>query len=134
MAVYDSYSQGSSFPWIQVGGTSVSSPICAGVVGIADQIRANHGLTSLDGLNGTLPTLYGIYRSAQYASDFHDVTTGSNGFSAAVGYDLVTGMGTPKANALIPDLAGVTLRAIGSTPSIGAVVSTPPSTLCDQFF
>ena len=40
-------------------------------------------------------------------SDFHDVTTGSNGedSSAGPGYDLVTGLGTPVANLLVPDLA-----------------------------
>ncbi len=127
VAVYDSYSQGSAAPWLVVGGTSFSSPAWAGLIAIADGIRANHGLRSLDGLNDTLPTLYSLYHSAQYASDFHDVTDGYNGYSAGVGYDLVTGIGTPRAEMLIPDLAGVTLRVTTSTPAIGAVVSTPPA-------
>jgi hypothetical protein len=42
------------------------------------------------------------------SSDFHDITTGSNGYSAGPGYDLVTGRGTPIANMLVPDLAGYT--------------------------
>ena len=32
------------------------------------------------------------------SSDFHDITTGSNGYIANAGYDLVTGLGTPKAD------------------------------------
>ena len=40
------------------------------------------------------------------AADFHDVTSGFNGFSAGPGYDLVTGRGTPVANRLLPDLIG----------------------------
>ena len=39
VAVYDSYSFGSTTPWIQVGGTSVSAPCWAGLVAIADQLR-----------------------------------------------------------------------------------------------
>ena len=36
-------------------------------------------------------------------SDFHDILTGNNGFSACPGYDLVTGIGSPVANKLVPD-------------------------------
>jgi hypothetical protein len=32
------------------------------------------------------------------------ITSGSNGYTAAAGYNLVTGLGTPVANLLIPDL------------------------------
>ena len=38
------------------------------------------------------------------ASDFNAITSGSNGYSAAAGYNLVTGLGTPVANLLVPDL------------------------------
>jgi len=42
----------------------------------------------------------------KYAKDYHDVTTGSSGGSckAGKGYDLVTGLGTPVSNTLVPDL------------------------------
>jgi hypothetical protein len=36
--------------------------------------------------------------------DFHDITTGNNGFAAFTGYDLVTGRGTPNASFMVPDL------------------------------
>ena len=49
--VLDTYSGG----WFQVGGTSLSSPMFAGLVAIADQGRALQGESSLDGATQTLP-------------------------------------------------------------------------------
>ena len=89
VAVYDSYDYpGSS--WVQVGGTSLACPLWAGVIAIADQGRATVSLQTLDGPSATLPMLYNLP-----ASDFHDITTGSNGNAAGPGYDLVTGLGSP---------------------------------------
>ncbi len=137
VAVYDSYDFGTSSPWAPIGGTSLSCPIWAGLVGIADEIRANHGLNSLDGASQTLPTLYSIYNNpTQYANDFHDITSGSNSYSAATGYDLVTGIGSPKANTLVPDLAGVATAALqvsSSTPANGVMVATRPSSYVITF-
>ena len=103
VAIYDSYNGGSS-PWYQIGGTSVATPCWAGLVALADQIRVSAGLTNLDGPTQTLPRLYSLP-----ASDFHDITSGTSTrqpeYTAAAGYDLVTGLGTPKANLLVPDLA-----------------------------
>ena len=96
--VLDSYAGG----YYQVGGTSLSCPMWAGLVAIANQGRALNSQSSLNGLTQTLPTLYNLP-----SSDFHDVTTGSNGtYSAGPGYDLTTGLGTPIANLLVPALAG----------------------------
>ena len=100
--VYDTWDNSATTPWEQFGGTSLSSPSWAALIAIADQGRATLGLTSLDGPSQTLPRLY----EAPYGI-FHDVTTGSNGFSAGVGYDLATGLGSPIAplvvDALMPD-------------------------------
>ena len=42
-------------------------------------------------------------------SDFHDITSGSNGqYSATKGYDEVTGLGSPVANLVAQGLVGVT--------------------------
>ena len=50
------------------------------------------------------PDLPAIY--AAPAADFHDITSGSNGsYSAGPGYDEVTGLGTPMADLLLPELA-----------------------------
>lgn len=104
VAVLDSSAGGigSSSGWQQIGGTSLSSPLWAGLMSIVDQGRNLLGLSTLNGASQTLPDLYNLN-----SSDFHDVTTGSNGgFSASAGYDLVTGRGSPVANQLVPDLAG----------------------------
>lgn len=98
--VYDSYNGGSR-PWEQVGGTSFSAPAWAAIIAVADQGRSIAGLGSLDGRTQTLPMLYSLP-----GSDFHDITSGNNGYSARVGYDLVTGRGSPLANLVIAGLVG----------------------------
>jgi PKD repeat protein len=82
-----------------VGGTSVATPIWAGITAIADQ-HVGAPLGFLD------PSLYQIYGSANYARDFHDVLTGSNGYAAGAGWDAVTGIGSPIVGALVTTLAG----------------------------
>jgi subtilase family serine protease len=92
--------------WYVVGGTSSGSPQWAGLVAIAGQVNGG----PLGWLN---PALYKIGADpTRYANDFFDVTTGlSNqtnptiaGFSASMGWDPITGLGTPNAAALVPDL------------------------------
>ena len=95
-----------AFGWFTVGGTSCSTPQWAGLVAIADQISG----TDLGFIN---PGLYKIGSDAsRYAADFFDVTQGNNGlyaptipgYSASQGWDAVTGLGTPNAANLAPDL------------------------------
>ena len=95
-----------AFGWFTVGGTSCSTPQWAGLVAIADQISG----TDLGFIN---PGLYKIGTDAtRYAADFFDVTQGNNGlfaptipgYSASQGWDAVTGLGTPNAANLAPDL------------------------------
>ena len=126
VSVVDSYDYGTA-PWLQVGGTSLAAPMWAGVIASVNQGRALAGQAALDGPTGTLPNLYALP-----ASDFHDVTTGNNGYSAGAGYDLVTGRGTPIVNVLAPALAGTAKTtpppSTGSpTPSIGSVSANPSS-------
>ncbi len=124
VAVYSSYGWNG---WAQVGGTSAAAPQWAGLVAIADQGRALAGLGSLDGATQTLPALYQLS-----SSDFHDVTTGSNGgYQAGPGYDLVTGRGSPVANLVIRDLVAGTNSGSTQPPSIATaahVVSQSPTT------
>jgi subtilase family serine protease len=86
--------------WWVVGGTSVATPIWAGIIAVADQGRNLAGLGTLDSRSQTLPAIYALP-----SSDFHDVTAGYNGYSTRAGYDLVTGRGTPNGPALERDLA-----------------------------
>jgi len=90
--------------WYVVGGTSSSSPQWAGLIAMADQI-AGHNLGFIN------PALYRLANNeAKYAADFYDVTRGNNGsatipgYNASPGWDAVTGLGTPDAALLIPDL------------------------------
>jgi len=84
--------------WYVVGGTSSSAPQWAGLVAMADQI-AGHNLGFIN------PALYRLANNiATYKADFYDVTRGNNGYSASIGWDAVTGLGTPDAAKLIPDL------------------------------
>jgi subtilase family serine protease len=91
--------------WYDIGGTSLSCPQWAGIAAIAAQ--ANGG-----GLGPINEALYTIASDPQkYATDFYDVTVGNNqadpsvpGYSASPGWDPVTGLGTPDAAHLVPDL------------------------------
>jgi subtilase family serine protease len=92
--------------WFVIGGTSSSSPQWAGLVAVANEMNGHRPLGYLN------PGLYAIANNpARYAADFYDVTTGQNqtnpsipGFSAGRGWDPVTGLGTPNAARLLPDL------------------------------
>jgi hypothetical protein len=101
--VIDSFDGGS----FQVGGTSLATPMWAALIAIVNQGRGLKGETSLDGASQTLPMLYGLP-----SSDFHDIATGNNGYPAVTGYDLATGLGSPIANLLVPNLAGFNGTAV----------------------
>ncbi|KAJ3732596.1 family S53 protease-like protein [Lentinula guzmanii] len=81
-----------------VSGTSCSSPIFASVIALINDRRVSAGKSPLGFLN---PFLY------LNPGAFFDITTGSNpgcgthGFSAGVGWDPVTGLGTPNFAALL---------------------------------
>jgi sugar lactone lactonase YvrE len=73
-----------------IGGTSWSAPTWAGFVALINQKTG----TTLGFLN---PKLYPLDATPA----FNDILSGSNGaFSANVGYDLVTGLGSPNVSAI----------------------------------
>ncbi len=99
-AAYDTV--GTYHGWFQAGGTSAGTPQWAGLIALVDQGRVTSGRLPLNSTQ-TLQTLY-QFAGPQY---FHDITSGSNGaYTAGPGYDLVTGIGTPIANNLIPAMMG----------------------------
>ena len=55
-------------------------------------------------LNSASPTetQQALYSLPQ--ADYNSITSGSNGYTANAGYNLVTGLGTPVANLMVPDL------------------------------
>jgi len=108
----------SAVGWLGDAGTSAAAPIWAGLIAIADQGRVLAGGTPLTGYTQTLPALYSLP-----AADFHDILYGNNGAPAGPGYDLATGLGTPVANLLVPDLAGYEI------PGQLAIKPEPPSSV-----
>ncbi len=94
-----------------VGGTSAAAPTFSAIMALINQYLGNVPPTGLAPIN---PVLYQL--AAGTPNPFHDVTAGNNivtcttgtpncttgsmGFSAGVGYDQVTGLGSPNADAL----------------------------------
>ena len=114
--------------WYGYGGTSLATPIWAGLIAIADQGRVAAGQTTLSGAAQTLPALYSLEASSP--GDFHDITSGSNGgFSAGPGYDEVTGLGSPVANLLVPGL--VADGTVGTATEL-TVAAQPPAAIRDR--
>jgi subtilase family serine protease len=110
---YDIYWSGS---WVSAGGTSAAAPTWASLAALADRsgacLSAGVRVGFADALLYSLP-----------ASDFDDVTTGTNaydgvgGYPAASGYDMSSGLGTPNGAALLPALCSTT-----------TVTAPPPNT------
>jgi subtilase family serine protease len=94
------------------GGTSCAAPTFSGILAVLNQSLGSAGLGNIN------PTLYSLVVSSPTA--FHDVTTGNNivpcetgttdcpassphqyGYSAGVGYDQVTGLGSVDASKLL---------------------------------
>jgi kumamolisin len=82
---------------IAAGGTSLGAPAWAGIWSLIQQDASQSGKTV-----GAAPQLiYRVANSSAYSSAFHDITTGGNSvYHAHVGWDRVTGWGTPDVNNL----------------------------------
>ncbi|MDD0814403.1 S53 family peptidase [Curvibacter sp. HBC28] len=113
----------SAVNWVSAGGTSMSTPQWAGLLAVANAIRAQSAKPVLGAphavLYGQISTVPG-----NYASAFADITRGNNGTcitcAARVGFDPMTGLGTPNASSLLAQLSGA------SAPAVAPVV-TPAS-------
>jgi len=105
------------------GGTSFATPMWAGYIALVNQQLANNGDPTIGFIN---PTIYQQNITSSYATDFHDITSGTSGsFSAEVGYDLVTGWGSPNGTGLINALAPTSTSpafAISASPASVSVV------------
>jgi hypothetical protein len=106
-----------------IGGTSGAAPTWAAAI-----VRANAGTAcQANGRVGFLNNaLYKAARSS-YPTNFWDVTSGTNsvhatGYTAAAGYDEVTGLGSPKEAGLISSLC-----AAKGTAATGAATFHPLS-------
>jgi subtilase family serine protease len=107
------------------GGTSAAAPGWAGIAAML-----NHAM-QIDGSGPLNTTLYTLGRR-QYAENgpavFHDITRGNNsfngvaGYSAGVGYDLASGLGTPDVAVLARAMS-----ALANTPTTVATPTAPPT-------
>jgi hypothetical protein len=121
-----------------VGGTSASAPAFAGIVALLNEYLVRNNLQARPGLGNINPKLYAM-AAAGTPGVFHDITAGDNivpceartwdcvnghlGFTAGVGYDMVTGLGSVDAYKLITAWAAVPLTATTTT------LSANPSTV-----
>ena len=86
---------------VSVEGTSDAAPQWAGLGALVGTARGG-------GPPGFLsPILYDILNSSQYATDFHPITQGNNGFPARYGWNPVTGIGTPDFTHLLSTVVGM---------------------------
>lgn len=96
--VYDSTKYSGQSGWWVVGGTSASAPQWAAAFALVNGSRT----TPISTVNADL---YGIGTPSTFTTYFNDIVSGSNGaYTAKTGYDMVTGLGSPKARTLIPAL------------------------------
>jgi hypothetical protein len=125
-AVYDSIPyNGTTYNWLEVGGTSAGAPQWSAILAIADEGRALSGEPVLDSTSPqeVMDILY------DNTTDFHDITsgtsTGSPRYSAGPGYDYVTGLGSPMANLVVGSLVTPLYDKLVLTAPGSATAGTP---------
>jgi subtilase family serine protease len=107
--------------WYIIGGTSGAAPTWAAMLAQAD---ATAGCQANGPVGQVNPVVYSAARSA-YGSSFSDITTGTNDwagsgytgglYAATAGYDLASGLGTPKYPGLLSSLCGTKSAGPSST-------------------
>jgi subtilase family serine protease len=103
------------------GGTSCATPLWAAFTALVNEQAVMSGRPTVGFINPAIDT---ICSGGNYASCFHDITTGNNTssaspnkFYAVSGYDLCTGWGVPAGQSLINALG--TPDPLGIQPDIG---------------
>jgi len=83
--------------WYVIGGTRLAPPLTAGIVNNSNNrlgVAPSAGGYYSNMENNLLYAQLATYK--EYKTNFYDVTTGSNGAAAGVGWDYCTGVGTPR--------------------------------------
>ncbi len=124
-----------------IGGTSAVAPILSGLfaIGVSEQ----PGGASLGQSNSLI---YNDANDSNYASDFHDVTAGCNGYlpdgttesCAGTGWDHPTGWGSPKGKSLLSHIgvhgpAGVLKGTVTDAASGAPVANATVTVSADGF-
>ncbi|KAF8270562.1 subtilisin-like protein [Lactarius quietus] len=115
--------------YFALDGTSCAAPTVAGIISLLNDYRLSQGKPALGFLN---PWLYDLGLVG-----LKDITSGFNpgcntiGFSAAVGWDPITGLGTPNFKVLQTNLPPTTTSSLLPssilTPASGPPLTTSPS-------
>ncbi len=114
-------------PFEIVGGTSLAAPSWAGLMALVNQGRVAAGETTLNSVSST-DAQQGLYSLPQ--ADFNQILTGTNGgFNAGAGYNMVTGLGSPIATRLVPDLVNYqpSSNPVSNPISISTIASSGDS-------
>jgi kumamolisin len=83
------------------GGTSQAAPVWAGLAAVINQSLTSDGLAPLGDFN---PVLYQVAEGAAQPG-FRDIELGGNAISrSGVGYDMVTGLGSPNVENLVKNI------------------------------
>jgi len=105
----------------EVGGTSLAAPLWSGMAAATNRYLGANG-QALMGFSA--PRIYQLAANAATdARDFHDVTSGTNGYPAGAGWDEATGWGSPNLANLAADWSGTS----SPTPTT-APTNTPTAT------
>jgi hypothetical protein len=107
---YDAYNAGANTNFLQpVAGTSLATPMWAGLIALVnqDRLKLGHPLLNESGPTETLADLYSLP-----SEDFNDNLGGNNGTSGLSAiltdpttYNLETGLGSPNVDLLVPNMA-----------------------------
>jgi len=109
----------------QYGGTGFAAPLWAGYMALINQQVEETSQAVLGFLN---PLIYRLGVGPGYGTEFHDITSGNNGYPAVPGYDLVTGWGSPNGVNLINALAPPYFSLSAYPPSLAVTPGKPIAT------
>ena len=122
--IWVKYGDGNSGTFV---GTSCAAPLWAGFMALVNQQAVAAGKPVVGFIN---PAVYEIANESLYSTAFNDITKGSNtwssspnAFFAVPGYDLCTGLGTPKSTNLINALVSPDPFIVVSNGGFNAVGS-----------
>jgi uncharacterized protein (TIGR03437 family) len=124
------------------GGTSISTPIFAGILALLNQYQVSSGAQSTPGLGNVNPMLYTLAQTTP--GIFHDITVGSNivpcqagtpdcpngtlGYSAGPGYDQASGLGSADVYKLVTQWSALppaaTTTTVAASPTSIAVTAS----------
>ncbi len=99
-----------------IGGTSLASPLWAGMLGDVNQYLQQQSQPLLGLID---PTLYSLATHQRTYTPFHDITSGTNGqYQASMAWDAVTGWGSPDLYNLARDILWSVVPSPSPNPGV----------------